>query len=71
MNRFVVCLDNHDYPSALERGKLYLIVDDEQAAKLNLVRIVDESGEDYLYPVSRFASIAVPPAIAARLAMAA
>ena len=71
MTHFVVCLDNHDYAASLERGKLYSIIDDEQAAKLNLIRIIDESGEDYLYPISRFAPIAVPEAIAAQLAIAA
>jgi hypothetical protein len=63
-----VCLDNHGYPVALERGKLYPVLDDAQAAELGLLRIVDESGEGYLYSASRFAAIAVPDAIAIQLA---
>jgi hypothetical protein len=68
MNQFVVCLDNHDYPASLERGKLYQLFDDAQGAELGLIRIVDESGESYLYPASRFAAIVVPDVIAERLA---
>jgi len=47
---------------------LYLALDDAQGAALGLVRIIDESGEEYLYPATRFADIAVPDAIAERLA---
>lgn len=68
MMKFVVCLDNHDYPASLERGKLYPVLEDAQGAKLGMVRIVDESGEDYLYPATRFAAITVPSKIAERLA---
>jgi hypothetical protein len=48
--KFVVCLDNHDYPASLERGKPYPVLEDARGAKLGMVRIVDESGEDYRYP---------------------
>lgn len=68
MNQFVVCLDNRDYLASLERGKLYALIADEEGAKLGMLRIVDESGESYLYPSSLFAAIAVPEAIAERLA---
>lgn len=68
MSHFVVCLDNQDYLASLERGKLYLVLDDSQGAALGLVKIIDESGEPYLYPATRFADIAVPEAIAERLA---
>jgi hypothetical protein len=68
MTRFVVCLDNQDYAASLERGKLYSVLDDEPGRKLGLLRIVDESGESYLYPSDRFAQIAVPEDIAVRLA---
>ncbi len=45
---FVVCLDNQDYPVSLERRKLYRQLPDEAAKKLGMIRLVDESGEDYL-----------------------
>ena len=48
--RFVVCVKNKDYPAALELRKLYQVVFDETAAKLHQIRVIDESGEDYLYP---------------------
>jgi hypothetical protein len=68
MTQFVVCLDNRDYAASLERGKLYSVLDDETGRQLGLLRIVDESGESYLYPAARFAAIVVPQEIAVRLA---
>ena len=57
---FVVCLDNQDYPASLERHKLYRQLPDEAAKKLGMIRLVDESGEDYLYPSELFAPIEIP-----------
>ena len=57
---FVVCLDNQDYPVSLERRKLYRQLPDEAAKKLGMIRLVDESGEDYLYPSELFAPIGIP-----------
>jgi hypothetical protein len=68
MSQFVVCLDNRDYPASLERGKLYPVLDDGDAALLGLLRLVDESGEAYFYPQQLFAEIAIPAFIAERLA---
>jgi hypothetical protein len=68
MSQFVVCLDNHDYPASLERGKLYPLVEDTEGGTLGMLRIIDESGESYLYPAQLFAAIAVPDAVAERLA---
>ena len=48
--RFVVCVRNEGYPAALELRKVYRALVDEQAAKRHQGRVVDESGEDYLYP---------------------
>jgi len=67
MTKFVVCVDNREYPAALERGKLYPVLT-EAPDSHGLIRVIDESGEDYLYPTEMFASIAVPEAIATRLA---
>lgn len=59
-HQFVVCIDNLDYPAALELHKIYRIIPDEEAAMDGDIRIIDESGEDYLYPSSYFAPIQVP-----------
>jgi uncharacterized protein YnzC (UPF0291/DUF896 family) len=48
--RFVVCVKNKGYAASVELRKLYEAVSDESAAKLHQIRVVDESGEDYLYP---------------------
>ncbi len=58
--QFVGCVNNADYPTSLERRKLYQVLPDEVAAKHHQVRIIDESGEDYLYPASLFTTINVP-----------
>lgn len=57
---FVVCINNKDYPVSLELHKIYRVVPDESAAADGDIRIIDESGEDYLYPASYFAPIEVP-----------
>ncbi len=54
---FVVCIDNSDYPVALEKRKIYELIPDPGAEKHNQVRIIDESGEDYLYPANCFIPI--------------
>lgn len=57
---FVVCIDNASYQASLEVRKLYEVLPDEDAAKHEQMRIIDESGEDYLYPKSLFAPVDVP-----------
>ena len=57
---FVVCINNQDYPASLELHKIYRVVPDEDAAADGDVRIIDESGDDYLYPAFYFAPIEVP-----------
>jgi len=52
--RFVVCVDNSSYEASLERRKIYAVIADPDAAHDGDIRIVDESGEDYLYPMDRF-----------------
>lgn len=58
--RFVICVKNKGYPAALELRKLYQIVADDAAAKLHQLRVVDESGEDYLYPEEYFVPVQLP-----------
>jgi hypothetical protein len=59
----VVCVDNDGYPASLERRKLYVALPDRVAEKHGLLRVVDESGEDYLYPKSFFRSVALPRSV--------
>lgn len=58
--RFAVCIHNADYPAALELHKIYQILPDENAAGDGDLRVIDESGEDYLYPASAFVLLEVP-----------
>lgn len=57
---FVVCLQNKGYEVSLEPRKLYQVLPDPDAEKHHQIRVVDESGEDYLYPQSYFAIIELP-----------
>ncbi len=57
---FVVCINNVEYPTSLELHKIYRVIPDEDAAMEGDIRVIDESGEDYLYPSSYFVSIEVP-----------
>ena len=52
--KFVVCVNNDDYPASLEIRKIYRTLPDSAAKKHNLIRVIDESSEDYLYPESCF-----------------
>jgi len=61
--QFVVCLDNGDYPASLERHKIYRVLPDASASLHGHIRIVDESGEDYLYPQRYFMPIDLPVAV--------
>ncbi len=58
--RLVVCVDNEGYAASLERRKIYVALRDLAAEKHGLVRIIDESGDDYLYPKAFFRPIALP-----------
>ena len=60
VGHFAVCVRNDDYPASLELRKLYPIVLDDFAEQHDLLRVVDESGEDYLYPNTYFVRVALP-----------
>jgi len=68
--RLVLCLRNSGYEVSLERRKVYTALPDADAARHGQVRVIDESGDDYLFPASYFAAIELPPA-ARRAAFAA
>jgi len=61
--QLVVCVNSTDYPASLERRKIYVALRDAVAEKQGLLRIIDESGEDYLYPKALFRAIALPQSI--------
>ena len=63
LTSFAVCVDNTGYPASLEAGKLYEVVPDTEAEKHGLIRVIDESGEDYGYSAERFFILAVPHAL--------
>ena len=68
--RYLFCVRNDDYPASLEVRKIYKTVPDESAKKRHFVRILDESGDDYLYPESYFVAIDLPKIAAAVFAKA-
>ena len=59
----MVCIDNTDYPASLELHKIYQAVPDTEAEADGDIRVVDESGEDYLYSLDLFVPIRVPLAV--------
>jgi hypothetical protein len=58
--RYVICVKNKGYAASLELRKLYQAVGDNAAAKLGQIRVIDESGEDYLYPEEYFVPVRLP-----------
>jgi len=61
--QLVVCIDNDGYAASLERRKIYVALRDAAAEKHGLLRVIDESGDDYLYPKVFFRTIALPQAL--------
>jgi hypothetical protein len=69
--QLALCLRNRGYEASLERRKLYQVIPDSDAQKYGQLRVIDESGEDYLYPASFFAFIKLPPTLRRRVLAAA
>ena len=69
--RFAVCVRNDGYEASLERNKIYAVLQDDEAERDGDLRVVDESGEDYLFSGDRFVPIEVPAAVKASLLKAA
>jgi hypothetical protein len=65
--RFAVCIRNEGNEASLERNKLYVILPDRQVHADGLVRVIDEDGEDYLYPADWFVAVEVPKSVALSL----
>lgn len=68
MHKFVICVNNHGYEASLEPRKLYEVLPDQDAAKHGQLRVIDESGEDYLFPKSMFMDAALKAEIAEQVA---
>jgi hypothetical protein len=66
--KFALCLNNQSYAFSLEVRKVYTVLPDAEAAVHGLLRVVDESGEDYLYPNERFAMLDLSPSLRKKLA---
>ena len=69
--RFAVCVNNAAYPASLELHKIYRILPDEDAEVDGDLRVIDESGEDYLYPADYFVMVELPKAVEKSLLRAA
>jgi hypothetical protein len=68
--QFVVCINNEGYSASLEVRKIYEVVSDSSAGEHGLIRVIDESGEDYLYPHDHFIPIDLPQSIEKALTVA-
>lgn len=69
-HEFAICLANQGYEDSLEIRKLYEVLPDPEAAKHGQIRVIDESGEDYLYPASAFSRVTLPASVAERVYLA-
>jgi len=65
--RFAVCIDNSGYPASLERHKIYRVTPDDEVRDEGNLRVIDESGESYLYEAGRFVLLDFPPSTVRRL----
>jgi hypothetical protein len=62
-SKFALCLNNEGYKASLEVGKLYQVIPDNEAEDHGLIRVIDESGEDYAFASNRFHPMELPPQI--------
>lgn len=58
--KFVLCINNADYPASLELHKIYQVIPDKEVEADNEIRVIDESGEDYIYPTAWFVAVELP-----------
>jgi len=69
-NQFVVCVSNRGYKASLVVRRVYRMIPDREAEERGLLRVIDESGEDYLFPSKLFAAIELPRAVGKKFAEA-
>ncbi len=67
--RYAVCVNNKGYEASIETRKIYRVLPDPQADMLKMVRVIDESDEDYLYPADYFIEIKLPKPVIERLSL--
>ena len=67
LSTFAICIDNSEYPASLELHKIYRVLPDEDAQSDGDLRIIDESGEDYLFPADYFVAVDLPLPVARTL----
>jgi hypothetical protein len=67
MDKYVICLSNEGYAASLEVRKLYQLLPDPKADAMHCIRIVDEDGEDYVYPESLFLPMEVSESVSRAL----
>ncbi len=63
MKEFIICIKNREYEASLELWKVYMTVSDDQAKRQNLLRVTDESGQDYLFPSEYFVPLTLPKVV--------
>jgi hypothetical protein len=63
MKEFIICVNNRGYEASLELWKVYRAMRDDHAKQQNLVRVIDESGEDYLFPSDYFVPVVLPKVV--------
>ena len=68
--QYALCLDNRRYRASLIVHKVYKVLQDDEAKAHGMIRVIDESGEDYLYSKDRFAMLDLPPGLKQKLASA-
>jgi len=69
--QFVVCLRSNGYEASLEPRKIYQVLSDKEAESHKMLRVIDETGEDYLFPASLFSPISLPQTLVKELALSA
>ncbi len=65
--QFAICVKNEDYPASLQLWKVYRVLPDEKGARHNMMRVIDESGEDYLFSAGYFVTVELPQAVESAL----
>ncbi len=60
--KFAICVKNEEYPASLQLWKVYRVLPDEKGARHNMMRVIDESGEDYLFSAAYFVPVELPQA---------
>lgn len=65
--QFAICVKNDDYPASLQLWKVYRVLPDEKGAKRKMIRVIDESGEDYLFSENYFVAVELPKVVESAL----